>query len=205
MTDLTTDYCNNLGRIDHKCISCTAVGGNSNCLQDPSKIDGTRCPAPITDAAYCFVTSVGNKTTRGCLTSTRELESCSENNANCNTCLVNSTTPCNSYPFPTNRIKCIHCSGTNCGSTSSGSQYCSYPDDSCVSINNYGNQIQGCARDLTVTNVNFCNNHKLSCTTCNSNDCNSNLPKSPETYNGLWWQLCLYIRKQWIVFCFSRI
>lgn len=153
-------------------------------MQDPTKIVATRCTAPTTDVAYCFVNSDGNSTSRGCLTSARELESCTENNSNCNTCEVNSTYPCNSYPFPTNRIKCIHCSGTNCNSTTSSSLYCTYPDDSCVSINNFGNQSQGCARDKTVDNTNFCNNHTLSCTTCNTNDCNSALPKSPEDYKG---------------------
>lgn len=181
--NLPTDYCNNLARIDHKCITCTTDIGNSNCLQDPTKIAGTRCPAPTADGAYCFVSSVGNTTTRGCVTTTRELQSCSGNN--CNTCPVNSTYPCNSYPIPTNRIKCVHCSGTNCNSISSGSLYCTYPDDSCVSINNFGNHSQGCARDRTVDNTNFCNNHKRSCTTCNSDDCNRALPGSPSEYNGL--------------------
>ncbi len=181
-----TDYCNNRGRIDHKCIACTTDNGNSNCLQDPTKIVQTRCPAPTTDEAYCFVTAVGNRTTRGCITSTRELQICSESSSNCNTCPVNATYPCNSYTFPTKRLKCKHCSGTNCTAVSSASLYCNYPDDSCVSVNNYGNQIQGCARNLGANDINFCNNHKRSCITCNSNDCNSAVPKSPADYNGLY-------------------
>lgn len=181
----TTDYCNNLGRVDHTCISCTTGNGNTNCLQDPTKITATRCPAPTTDEAYCYVNSVGNTTIRGCLTTNRETETCYENAANCNGCHVNSTYPCNSYPFPSNRIKCIHCSGTNCNSTTSSSLYCNYPDDTCVSINNYGNQFQGCARDRSSADNTFCSAHKHSCTTCNSNDCNSGLPKSPDEYIGL--------------------
>lgn len=185
MTDSSKDNCNNLGRIDHQCIACTTEYGNSNCLQDPTKINATRCPAPVTDTAYCFVNSVGNQTTRGCITTTRELQRCSEDPSNCNTCPVNGTNPCNSYEYPRNRIKCIHCSGTNCKSTSSASLYCTYPDDSCVSINNFGNQSQGCAKDVTENNFNFCSKHKLSCTTCKSDDCNKALPKSPEEYNGV--------------------
>lgn len=182
----TTDNCNNLGRVDHKCISCNTENGNADCLQDPTKIAGTRCIAPITDEAYCYVNSVGNSTIRGCLSTSRELEICNENPYNCNGCHVNSTYPCNSYPFPSNRIKCItkQCSGTNCNSTTSSSLFCNYLDDYCVSINNFGNQTQGCARDRTANDIEFCKNHKLSCITCNSNDCNSILPKSPEEYKG---------------------
>lgn len=49
--------CNNLGRIDHKCKACTTAT-NSNCLQNPKILQATRCPALISDDAYCFVSSV---------------------------------------------------------------------------------------------------------------------------------------------------
>lgn len=182
---LPAAYCNNLGRIDHKCLTCTANSVSADCLQDPSKIVETRCNAPTTDDAYCFVTSVGNQTTRGCINSARELLTCSENSSNCNACPVSGTTACNSYAVPTDRIKCVHCNGTNCTSTTSTSSYCSNPYDSCVSLNNYGNQIQGCTSEVMVNSANFCNDHKHSCTTCNSNNCNTAVPKSPADYKGL--------------------
>ncbi|XP_037045353.1 prestalk protein-like [Bradysia coprophila] len=178
----TQANCNNLGRIDHTCLTCSTNNGDTNCLHDPTKIVGTRCPAPTTDEAYCFVTSAGSEATRGCITSTRELQSCSENSLNCSACPVSGTNACNSYPVPTDRIKCVHCSGTNCSTTTSASRYCTDPYDSCVALNNYGNQIQGCAGDMTVNNADFCKNHKHSCNTCNSNDCNRAVPKSPTDY-----------------------
>lgn len=49
--------CNNLGRTDHKCVSCSTAT-NANCLQNPSSLPETRCPAPISDDAFCFVKSV---------------------------------------------------------------------------------------------------------------------------------------------------
>lgn len=166
----------------------------NNCLQDSTKITATRCAAPITDEAFCFVSFRDAKTTRGCITSTRELQSCSENSENCKACPVSGSSSCNSYAIPTGRRKCIHCNGMDCNTISSGSLYCANPDDSCVSINNFGNQVQGCLSDMTENSLTFCNNHKHSCTTCKSNDCNTALPKSPEDYNGLYqknnWTKC---------------
>lgn len=53
----TGNRCNNLGRIDHKCLTCNTLT-NPNCLQNPKSIQSTRCSAPISDDAYCFVKSV---------------------------------------------------------------------------------------------------------------------------------------------------
>lgn len=49
--------CNNLGRIDQKCLSCSTLT-NPNCLQNPKNVQASRCPASISDDAYCFVKSV---------------------------------------------------------------------------------------------------------------------------------------------------
>lgn len=53
----TGSRCNNMGRTDHKCVSCSTAT-NSNCLQSPGSVSATRCPAPISDDAFCFVKSV---------------------------------------------------------------------------------------------------------------------------------------------------
>lgn len=73
-----------------------------------------------------------------------------ENPFNCNSCPVILTYPCNSYPYPTYRIKCIHCSGTNCQSTTNSSLYCKQQDHIRVSIN----YVEACTKDLNV-NDNF--------------------------------------------------
>lgn len=53
----TDNRCNSFGRVDHKCLTCS-TSTNVNCLQNPKVLQTTRCPAPISDDAYCFVRSV---------------------------------------------------------------------------------------------------------------------------------------------------
>lgn len=50
----TDSNCNQWGRVDHKCLVCSSAT-DKNCLDSPSAVEETRCPAAPTEDVLCYV------------------------------------------------------------------------------------------------------------------------------------------------------
>lgn len=137
-------------------------------------------PPQFRHSALAF-SQEGNTTTRGCITSNRDIVDCLAAPAKCSMCAVNSAGGCNTIEFPANRRQCQYCSGENCVLTNTTTttavlRTCPNTADRCVSASYNSTVHRSCAMELSVEVRNFCASHNTSCVYCTSNGCNVAIP-----------------------------
>lgn len=120
---------------------------------------------------------------RGCISTSKELNTCIRSRDLCEYCETSGSKSCNSFEFPRNRRKCIQCSSDNddcpyqshTGSIKKYSKYCRNTTDECISIH-YGKNNrwkEACASDLTESDQNYCGTNNSLCVRCSqNNNCN---------------------------------
>lgn len=117
-----------------------------------------------------------------------EIKECEQNPALCSSCTVTASGACNTYIYPEDRRKCIHCTpseGKDCTLAAQlNSKYCSQFDDNCVAVGKDGKVKLGCETDLTQEERERCLSGELTCSKCDSNDCNKGNMVSCYTCSG---------------------
>lgn len=135
-----------------------------------------------------------NSTSRGCLTTNREINECANDKEKCSWCSVDETGACNTVEFPTGRRQCLHCHSSideNCptNATSAGAKsiYCDNIYDTCIVINRGKEHglVQTCVDKISADDNEFCHKNNGSCTLCNENNCNWKKPAEPSSCSRL--------------------
>lgn len=135
-----------------------------------------------------------NSTSRGCLTTNREINNCVNEEQKCTWCDVNESGACNTAEFPIGRRKCLHCDSStdktcpaNVTNIATKSIYCNNIHDLCIVINkgNQGGLLQTCVEKISDKDNEFCIKNNGSCIVCNENNCNWKKPTEPSSCNRI--------------------
>lgn len=131
----------------------------------------------------------GDSVSRGCLNTPHEISTCTNNNQQCSFCSVNSnSSACNTFEFPAGRRQCHFTRGANASSLSTTpSKYCTHASDTCMLIKSDGKLSQICSREMNSAEITFCDSHHECCSTCSTNNCNTQAPSyacTTKTNNG---------------------
>lgn len=164
-------------------------------LSSPS-FHGLRLRLPCDNPLNCCanVPQNSDSTTRGCLTTNREVNDCANNQQKCSWCNVNENGACNTDEFPLGRRQCLHCdshSDKNCPANvthaASQSVYCNNIHDTCITINRgaLNGLLQTCVEKISSADNEFCTKHKDSCILCTENNCNWKKPAEPSSSNRI--------------------
>lgn len=162
------NYCNLKSTAAHKCTVCSSVV-DERCVSDPESLTAVQCEAVTLDVTdnHCYSRVIGSVTERGCVQSQSDLDAC--DGSLCETC---SGDNCNIDEFPSERQKCVKCSGAECSAATEAS-YCDDPFESCVSVRRSDGTIaKNCESSLAESDRTFCQSDPASCSRCSNNECN---------------------------------